>query len=173
SEDPVSLFLVAGEPSGDVLGARLMAGLRTLAGDDVRISGVGGERMAAAGLKSVFPLEDIAVMGLLQVVPRLPVVLRRIRDPVDAIAAAKPDAVVTIDAPSFTLRVARRAKRAGATIVHYVAPQYWAWRAGRMRKLPQQVDHLMTLFPFEPGFFAKSAVPTTHVGHPAIEQIGS
>jgi lipid-A-disaccharide synthase len=169
---PISLFLVAGEPSGDMLGAKLMAGLRALAGDDVRFAGVGGERMAAAGLKSVFPLEDIAVMGLLQVVPRLPVVLRRIRDTVDAIAAAKPDAVVTIDAPSFTLRVARRAKRAGATVVHYVAPQYWAWRPGRMRKLPQQVDHLMTLFPFEPAFFAKSAVPTTHVGHPAIEQAG-
>ncbi len=172
-EKPVSIFLVAGEPSGDVLGAKLMGALRALAGGRVRFAGVGGERMAEAGLASVFPLEDIAVMGLLQVVPRLPVVLRRIRDTVDAIAAAKPDAVVTIDAPSFTLRVARRAKRAGATVVHYVAPQYWAWRPGRMRKLPQQVDHLMTLFPFEPAFFAKCAVPTTHVGHPAIEAVGT
>jgi lipid-A-disaccharide synthase len=173
SEGPLSLFLVAGEPSGDMLGARLMGAVRALAGDQVRFAGVGGERMAAAGLASVFPLEDIAVMGLLQVVPRLPVVLRRIRDTVDAIAAARPDAVVTIDAPSFTLRVARRARRAGATVVHYVAPQYWAWRPGRMRRLPQQVDHLMTLFPFEPAFFARCAVPTTHVGHPAIEQAGA
>jgi lipid-A-disaccharide synthase len=170
SEAPLSLFLVAGEPSGDVLGGRLMAALRRLAGDSVRIAGVGGERMAAAGLASIFPLEDIAVMGLLQVVPRIPTVLRRVRDTVDAIAALKPDVVVTIDAPSFTLRVARRAKRAGATVVHYVAPQYWAWRPGRMRKLPRQIDHLMALFPFEPAFFAKSNVPISYVGHPAIEQ---
>jgi lipid-A-disaccharide synthase len=170
-EAPLSFFLVAGEPSGDVLGARLMGGLRALAGDRVRFAGVGGERMEAAGLASVFPLEDIAVMGLLQVVPRLPVVLRRIRDTVAAIAAAQPDAVVTIDAPSFTLRVARRARRAGATVVHYVAPQYWGWRPGRLRKLPQKVDHLMALFPFEPAFFARGTVPTTYVGHPAIEQV--
>ncbi len=168
-ERPLRVFLVAGEPSGDVLGAKLMAALRQLATDRVEFSGVGGERMTASGLRSLFPLEDIAVMGFLQVVPKLPRILRRIRETVGAIAAERPDVVVTIDAPSFTLRVAEQARQGGATVIHYVAPQYWAWRPGRMRKLARRVDHLLALFPFEPTFFAASGVPTHYVGHPAIE----
>ena len=166
------IFLVAGEPSGDVLGAKLMAALRTQAGEAVEFAGVGGERMTAAGLTSIFPLEDIAVMGFLQVIPSLRRILRRMNETVAAIAAFRPDVVVTIDAPSFTLRVAERARRAGALVVHYVAPQYWAWRPGRIRKLPRRVDHLLALFPFEPDFFAGSGVPTHYVGHPAIESAG-
>lgn len=170
---PLKIFVVAGEPSGDVLGAKLMAALRDIAGEGVAFSGVGGERMTAAGLRSLFPLEDIAVMGFLQVVPKLPRILSRIRETVSAIAANRPDVVVTIDAPSFTLRVAEQARQAGVTVVHYVAPQYWAWRPGRMRKLSRRVDHLMALFPFEPAFFAASGVPTHYVGHPAIEGASS
>lgn len=163
-----TLFLLAGEASGDVLGARLMAALRAIE-PDIRIIGVGGERMSAAGLRSLFTLDDIAVMGLLQVVPRLPTVLRRIRQTRAAVIAAKPDALITIDSPSFSLRVARAAKRAGIPAIHYVAPQYWAWRAGRMKHLRAKIDHLLALFPFEPAFFAGAGVGVSLVGHPAIE----
>ncbi len=163
------VFLVAGEPSGDALGGRLMAALKRVTEGRVRFSGVGGECMAAEGLDSQFPLDDIAVMGLTEVLPRLPRILGRLRETVRAVAAARPQVVVTIDAPSFTLRVAGRVRKLGIPVVHYVAPQLWAWRPGRARELAGKIDHLMVVLPFEPEFFAKVGVPCTYVGHPAIE----
>jgi lipid-A-disaccharide synthase len=165
------LFVVAGEPSGDMLGGALLNALQLESGSLLEFAGVGGEEMRRAGLASLFPLSDIAVMGFLSVVPRLPMVLRRMRETIAAMLAFHPDALVTIDAPSFTLRVARRAKAAGIPVIHYVAPQYWGWRPGRLRKLPHKIDHLLALFPFEPAFFAAGGVSTTYVGHPAIERL--
>jgi lipid-A-disaccharide synthase len=164
------IFLVAGEPSGDVLGARLMAALKRATGGRVRFAGVGGERMAAEGLASLFPLTDIAVMGFTEVVPRLPVILSRLRQTAGAIWAQHPAAVITIDAPSFGLRIADRVRASGVPLIHYVAPQLWAWRRSRARKLAGRVDQLLALLPFEPEFFGKLGVACTYVGHPVIEE---
>lgn len=163
------IFLVAGEPSGDALGARLMAALKRATGGRVRFAGVGGERMAGEGLTSLFPLTDIAVMGFTEVVPRLPVIFRRLRETADAIWAQHPAAVVTIDAPSFGLRIADRVRASGVPLIHYVAPQLWAWRPSRARKLAGRVDRLLALLPFEPEFFGRLGVTCTYVGHPVIE----
>jgi len=164
------IFLVAGEPSGDALGAKLMAALQRATGGRVGFAGVGGDRMASAGLTSLFPLSDIAVMGLTEVVPRLPTILRRLRTTADAIWDLAPAVVVTIDAPSFSLRVADRVRASGIPVVHYVAPQLWAWRPGRARKLARRVDRLLALLPFEPEFFARLGVDCTYVGHPVLEE---
>ncbi|MBI3710795.1 MAG: lipid-A-disaccharide synthase [Proteobacteria bacterium] len=170
------VFLIAGEPSGDALGAKLMAALKiqvAAAGGSIEFAGVGGERMAAEGMHSLFPLADIAVMGLTEVLPRLPVILRRIDHTVAAVLALRPAAVVTIDAPSFCFRVAAKVRRKGIPVVHYVAPQLWAWRPDRARKLVGRVDHLLALFPFEPAFFRKVGVACSYVGHPVLEDAAS
>jgi lipid-A-disaccharide synthase len=163
------VFLVAGEPSGDVLGARLMAALRRLTGGDVRFAGVGGEAMRREGLASLFPIDDLAVMGFVEILPRLPRILSRLRDVERAVIATRPAVVVTIDAPGFNLRLARRLRPQGVRLVHYVAPQLWAWRPERARKLIGLFDRILTLFPFETAFFAGLGIDTRLVGHPAVE----
>ncbi len=169
------IFLIAGEASGDALGGRLMAALRELTGGSVRFVGVGGEAMSAQGLESLYPMEELAVMGLVEVVPRIPKLLRRIDETVAAIRKLRPTAVVTIDSPGFCLRVARRLKAPNGVrgrdvpVVHYVAPQVWAWRPERALKLKQFVDHLLVLLPFEAPFFEKVGVACTYVGHPVVE----
>lgn len=163
------VFLVAGEPSGDNLGAKLMAALKRATGGAVEFSGVGGERMAGEGLASLFPLSDLSVMGLAEVVPRLPTIFARLRRTAEAIEATRPDIVVLIDAPSFGLRVADRVRGIGIPVVQYVAPQLWAWRPGRAKKLAGRIDAMLALLPFEPEFFAKLGLPCTHVGHPVLE----
>lgn len=164
------VFLIAGEPSGDALGAKLMAALKRVTGGRVRFAGVGGERMEAEGLTSLFPLTDIAVMGLTEVLPRLPTILSRLRLTAKAVWDMHPAAVVTIDAPSFGLRVADRVRGAGMPLIHYVAPQLWAWRPRRARKLKGRVDHLLALLPFEPEFFARLGIACSYVGHPVLEE---
>lgn len=168
---PLLVFIIAGEPSGDLLGARLMASLKREAPGPIRFAGVGGENMAAEGLVSLFDLGDIAVMGLLEVVPRIPLVLRRIRQTVAEIRRLRPDAVVTIDSWGFTGRVAQAIRRDGPRVplIHYVAPMVWAWREHRAHHLAECVDHLMALLPNEPPYFAAAGLPTTHVGHSVIE----
>ena len=168
SDGPL-IALIAGEPSGDLLGARLMTALKEATGDRVRFVGVGGEAMTAAGLTSFFPLSDIAVMGLVEVVPHLARILRRMNDTADRIAALKPDALVTIDAPDFSLRVSRRLAGLGIKRIHYVAPSVWAWKPGRAKKISGFLDHLLTLLPFEPPYFEVHGLPTTFIGHPAVE----
>ena len=166
------IYLVAGEPSGDQLGARLMTALRTAAGGlELRFAGVGGEEMAEQGLRSLFPLSDVAVMGLLEVVPNAPRILRRIRETVADVQRTQPAAIVTIDSWVFTGRVARRLKTAGSTVprVHYVAPMVWAWRPGRARHLADCLDHLLCLLPNEPAYFHAVGLPATHVGHAVLE----
>jgi lipid-A-disaccharide synthase len=162
------IYLVAGEASGDALGARLMAALRARRGD-VAFAGVGGELMAAQGLVSLFPLRDLALMGLLEVLPRLRQLKRRLSQTVDDVAARRPDVVVTIDSPGFTLRLLKAIQPLGVKRVHYVAPQVWAWREGRVRHYPGLWDQLLCLLPFEPAFFARHGLPARFVGHPVLE----
>ena len=165
----LSVFLVAGEPSGDALGGRLMAALAEETGGNVRFAGIGGEAMAEAGLASLFPMSELSVMGLVEVLPRLPRLMRRLRQTGDAVIAGRPDVVVTIDSPGFTLRLARRLKGAGIPIVHYVAPTVWAWKPGRAPKMARIVDHLLALLPFEPPYFEAVGLRCTFVGHPVVE----
>jgi lipid-A-disaccharide synthase len=166
------LFLVAGELSGDALGAALIAGLRQLVGDELVVEGVGGPAMAAQGLVSRFPMDELSVMGVAEVLPRLPNLLRRIRETADAVAAAAPDALVGIDSPDFTLRVARRARklRPALKVVHYVAPSVWAWRSGRAAKMAEVVDHVLALLPFEPPYMEAAGMTCDFVGHPVATE---
>jgi lipid-A-disaccharide synthase len=164
------IYLIAGEPSGDVLGGRLMQGLASLAGGrDLQFSGVGGPLMMQNGLKSLFPMDELTVMGLAEVLPRIPKILGRVRDTANDIRAVTPDVVVTIDAPDFCFRVAKRLRGSGIPIVHYVAPSVWAWRAGRANKVARLVDHVMCLLPFEPPYFERAGVAATFVGHSILE----
>lgn len=167
----LTLMLVCGEPSGDRLGAELMAGLRLLR-PDVNIVGVGGPAMAAEGLTSLFPLDDTAVMGLREVVPRIPAILRRVREVADYAVRLSPDAVVLIDSPDFTHRIAQRLKRIAPQlrIVNYAAPQVWASRSYRARKMARYFDLVLALLPFEPAFFERNGLKSVFVGHPVVER---
>jgi lipid-A-disaccharide synthase len=165
------IYLVACEPSADQLGARLMAALRAETDGRVRFAGVGGPRMAAAGLTSLFEPRELALLGIFEVVPAWRRVLRRVAQTLADIKAARPDALVTIDSWGFTGRIHERLARAGSPIrrVRYVAPHVWAWRPGRARQLARWIDHVMTLFPFEPPYFTAHGLAATWVGHPVIE----
>jgi lipid-A-disaccharide synthase len=168
----LTVFLIAGETSGDRLGAPLMRSLS--AGSEVRFQGVGGEEMAAAGLKSLFPIDELAIMGFSAIPGKLPLILRRIREAADAVIATRPDVLVIIDSPDFTHRVARRVRRAlpQLPIVDYVSPSVWAWRPGRARAMRAYVDHVLALLPFEPDAHARlGGPPCTYVGHPLVEQV--
>jgi lipid-A-disaccharide synthase len=164
-------MLVCGEPSGDLLGAQLMAGLKTLE-PGIEITGVGGRAMAAEGLTSLFPLDATAVMGLREVVPAIPAILRRVREASDFALKTRPDAVVLIDSPDFTHRIAQRLKRIDPTIrtINYVAPQVWASRAYRAKKIARYFDLVLALLPFEAPFFERYGLHATFVGHPVIER---
>jgi lipid-A-disaccharide synthase len=166
-----TIFLIAGEMSGDLLGARLMARLKERTRGAVRFDGIGGPQMQAEGLVSRFPMDELSVMGIAEIVPRLPQLLRRIRQTEAAILSSNPDIVVSIDAPDFSFRVAKRVARnkPHPPLVHYVAPTVWAWRPGRARKIARFLDHLLALFPFEPPYFEREGLACSFVGHPAIE----
>ncbi len=171
---PLRIALVAGEHSGDQLGFKLMRALRAACPAGVEFSGVGGEAMEAEGLKSLFPIADIAVMGILPVIARLPTVLRRIRETAQAVIAERPDALVIIDSPDFTHRVARRARKAlpDLPIVDYVSPSVWAWRPGRAKAMLGYVDCVLGLLPFEPEAYVRLGGPRcVYVGHPLIERL--
>lgn len=172
---PLRIWLVAGEESGDQLGASLMRALKArLGAAAVTFEGVGGHAMNAEGLESLFPIADIAVMGISAVIPRLPVIVRRVYRTVDAIVAARPDAVVIIDSPGFTHEVAKRVRRRlpGIPIVNYVSPSVWAWKPGRAKKMRAYVDHVLALKPFEPAAHQRLGGPTcTYVGHPLVERL--
>jgi lipid-A-disaccharide synthase len=165
------VFLIAGEPSGDVLGGALMRALKERTGGAVAFAGIGGERMAAEGLDSLVPLHELAVMGIAEVLPRARLILRRVRETADAIVRLRPTAVVTIDSSGFTWRVAHALRRRGETLplIHYVAPMVWAWRAGRARRVARWYDHLMCLLPFEPPYFSRVGLAASWVGHPVLE----
>jgi lipid-A-disaccharide synthase len=168
---PLFVFFVTGEPSGDALGGALIAALQQRTRGNLRIAGIGGERMQERGLISLAPLDDLAIGGVAEVLPRAPVILRRVRETVAAIRELRPDAVVTIDSSGFSWRIAHRLRRCGETLplIHYVAPMVWAWRAGRARRMARWYDHLMTLLPFEPPYFEQVGLSCCYVGHPVLE----
>lgn len=165
----VKVFLIAGEASGDRLGAALMAGLRLLA-PEVRFAGVGGPLMEAEGLVSLFPMEELSIMGIAEVLPKYFHLKRRIAQTARAVADA--DVMVSIDSPDFCLRVAGivKAARPDFPTVHYVAPSVWAWRAGRAMKMARVIDHVLALLPFEPALMEAAGMSCDFVGHPVVSE---
>jgi lipid-A-disaccharide synthase len=169
--DTLNVFLIAGEPSGDALGADLMRALVERAGR-VRFCGVGGAAMEAQGLTSLMPLADVSIIGILPVLTRLPHLIDAIARIATAAIAANPGILVIIDSPDFTHRVARRVRRVrpNLPIVNYVSPSVWAWRSGRARRMCAYVDHVLALLPFEPAAYRRLGGPDcTYVGHPLVD----
>lgn len=164
-------FLIAGEPSGDNLGGALMAGLKQL-DPEARFEGVGGPAMAAHGLESRFPMEELSLMGIMEVLPKYRQLKARIAETAAAVAEANPDALITIDSPDFCLRVARaaRALRPDLKTIHYVAPSVWAWRSGRAKKMAQVIDHVLAILPFEPPLMRAEGMTCDFVGHPVVAE---
>jgi lipid-A-disaccharide synthase len=170
------IFLIATEESGDRLGAGLMKVLRQRLGDAVQFEGVGGRAMAREGLTSLFPIEELSILGLAAVVRQLPKILRLIRDTASAVTDGPTDILVIIDSPDFTHRVARRvrARDPSIPIVDYVSPSVWAWRPGRAHAMRRYIDHVLALLPFEPEAYQRlRGPPCSYIGHPLIEQLGS
>jgi lipid-A-disaccharide synthase len=167
---PLIVALVAGEASGDILGSGLMQALRAQH-PDVEFIGVGGSRMEQQGLKSYFPLERLAVMGLVEVLGRLPELLARRKRLLKALLDVRPDVFIGIDAPDFNLDLALKLRRNGIKTVHYVSPSVWAWRQGRIKGIRRDIDLMLTLFPFEARFYQEHGVPVAFVGHPLADMI--
>jgi lipid-A-disaccharide synthase len=170
---PLSIHFVAAEESGDALGAALARALMA-SGSALHLAGVGGRAMAAAGIASPFPIDDLAIIGVSAIPRRLPMILRRIRETADAIITARPDAVVIIDSPDFTHRVARRvrARAPSIPIIDYVSPSVWAWRPGRARAMREYVDCVLAILPFEPAAHLRlGGPPCAYVGHPLTERL--
>lgn len=167
----LKIYLIAGEPSGDALGARLMRALKTKTDNNVEFFGLGGDTMEKEGMTSLFDISELAIMGLCEVIPSIPKVLKRIKQTVADIVKIHPDIVITIDSWSFGSRVQKKLRtlKLGIPQVHYVAPQVWAWKKKRARTMYKYVDHLLTLLPQEPKYFTPYGLDTTFVGHPVIE----
>ena len=165
------LFLIAGEPSGDRLGAALMQGLRELQ-PDVEFAGIGGPLMQAQGLQSLFAMDELSIMGIAEVLPKYRHLKRRIREAAVAALAVDPAAVITIDSPDFCLRVAAllKASRPDLRTIHYVAPSVWAWRPKRAGKMAQVIDHVLALLPFEPPLMRAAGMSCDFVGHPVVSE---
>lgn len=162
------VFVVAGEASGDKLGAALMAGLRKHV-PEVTFEGIGGDRMLAEGLTSLFPMDEISIMGITEILSQYRSLKARIRQTADAVIAARPDVLITIDLPEFGLRVARQVKaQSDIRTVHYVAPTVWAWRPGRAAKMARHIDQVLALLPFEPPYMEAAGMRCDFVGHPVV-----
>lgn len=168
---PLRLVMVSGEPSGDRLGAPLIRALRAAAGREIEITGIGGELMQAEGLIPLFDADELAIMGIAEIAPKIFSLLARIRQTVGHVAAVRPDALITIDSPGFGLRVAARARavRRDLRTIHYVAPSVWAWRPGRAAHMARFVDHVLALLPFEPPYMIAAGMTCDFVGHPVVE----
>lgn len=165
----MKVFLIAGEASGDKLGAALMAGLKSLT--EVGFEGVGGPMMQAEGMTSLFPMEELSVMGLVEILPKYFHLKRRIRETAEAALAAEPDVIISIDSPDFCLRVAKIVKEhSDIRTVHYVAPSVWAWRPGRADKMARVIDHVLALLPFEPPYMEAAGMTCDFVGHPVVSE---
>jgi len=171
-ERPLKVFIIAGEPSGDKLGGNLMQGLQALTNGAVEFQGVGGEMMQAAGLQSLFPMSDLSIMGLFEVIPALPRLIRRVNETAQAAIAMDADVFITIDSPDFCLRVGKKLRlvKPDQYSVHYVAPSVWAWRPERAAKMAKTVDHVLALLPFEPMYMEREGMTCDFVGHPAANE---
>ena len=166
----MKLFLLAGEPSGDKLGAALMAGLKELS-PGIVFEGVGGAAMQAVGLNSLFPMDELSVMGIAEVLPKYPALRRRLHQTAAACLAAEPDALLTIDSPDFSLRLAKLVReKSHLKTIHYVAPSVWAWRPGRAAKMARHIDHVLALLPFEPPYMEAAGMTCDFVGHPVVAE---
>jgi lipid-A-disaccharide synthase len=167
----VRVFLIAGEPSGDQARARADGGAQGVAARR-GFDGIGGEAMEAEGMHSRFPMSDLSVMGIAEVLGRYGLLRQRLAEATRAVVETRPDVLLTIDSPDFGLRVAKAIKAAGqgTRCVHYVAPTIWAWRAGRAKKLRGVADHLLALFPFEPPLWEAQGIPCDFVGHPVVAE---
>ncbi|MEJ8574624.1 lipid-A-disaccharide synthase [Microbaculum marinum] len=171
---PLRIAIIAGESSGDHLGAGLMQALGELSGGDIVFSGVGGPEMEAQGLESAFPLSEIAVMGPIAILRRLPGLIRRGHEAVDHVVAFDPDALIIVDSPDFTHPVARRVRKRlpNLPVINYVSPTVWAWRPWRARKMRGYVDRVLAVFPFEPDAHVRLQGPECiYVGHPVVERL--
>jgi lipid-A-disaccharide synthase len=171
---PLSLYIVATEESGDALGAALVRALKARHAGALTLNGVGGRAMAAAGIISPFAIDELSIVGIAAIPRRLPMIFRRIRQTAAAVVATRPDALVIIDSPDFTHRVARRVRRLAPEIpiLDYVSPTVWAWRPGRARAMRAYVDQVLAILPFEPAVHVKlGGPPCVYVGHPLIERI--
>tara|TARA_B100000530_G_scaffold275097_1_gene187988 strand:+ start:1241 stop:2416 length:1176 start_codon:yes stop_codon:yes gene_type:complete len=165
----LNIFLIAGEPSGDLLGAHLIDSLNRISPDTISYAGVGGPLMQSRGFKSLFDYRELAVMGFLEVLPHIYKLLQRINLVKEEIEKVNPDVIITIDSPSFCFRVLKRLSTHNKPRIHYVAPQIWAWRENRVYKYKKYIDHVLALFPFEPPYFNNVGLPCTFVSHPIIE----
>ncbi|MDG5467714.1 lipid-A-disaccharide synthase [Deltaproteobacteria bacterium IMCC39524] len=164
------IMIVTGEASGDLHGAKLMSAI-TAQLPDTKFFGVGGKNMAAKGCEILIPGEELAVMGIVEIVGHLPVILKAFNKlKREFYGSNKPDALVLIDFPEFNLRLARQAKKAGIPVLYYVSPQVWAWRRGRVKKIAAVVDSLAAIFPFEPAFYAGQDILVKYVGHPLLDE---
>lgn len=171
---PLSIYIIAAEESGDALGAALALALRQREGDTLKLSGIGGRAMAGAGIVSAFAIDELSIIGLTAIPQKLPVIFRRIRQAAQAVVTTRPDALVIVDSPDFTHRVARRVRRYAPTIqiLDYVSPSVWAWRPGRARAMRGYVDRVLAILPFEPAVHVKlGGPPCTYVGHPLVDRI--
>ena len=171
---PRKIFLIATEPSGDHLGAALMKELHHRLGNEVVFAGIGGREMEEQGIVSLFPIDDLAIVGFAAVAQQLPMLLRRIREAASAVVQARPDILVIIDSPDFTHRVAKKVRQAvpSIPIVDYVSPTVWVWRPGRARAMTRYVDHVLAVLPFEPDVHLNLGGPAcTYIGHPLIERL--
>lgn len=171
---PATIFIIAGEESGDQLGARLMEALAVRLGGPVRFIGVGGDRMARLGLQSLFPMSEISLHGIVDVIRNVRNIMRRMRGTAAKVAEARPDVLVIVDVPGFNLGVARRVRKRDPRIpiVEYVSPTVWVWRPGRARWMKPFVDRIMAILPFEPAVHQRlGGPPCTYVGHPLIERL--
>ncbi|WP_224797307.1 lipid-A-disaccharide synthase [Idiomarina abyssalis] len=170
SKKPPKIAIVAGEHSGDLLGAGLMQAI-SKRHPGAYFIGVGGPLMAEQGMDSYFPMDDLAVMGIAEVVQQLPKLLRHRKKLVQYLIEEQPDVMIGIDAPDFNLTVETRLKNAGIATIHYVSPSVWAWREGRIKGIKKAVDHVLCLLPFEKDFYDKHGLPATFVGHPLADDI--
>ena len=172
--DPL-FYIIAGEVSGDALGAGIMRSLKEKTLGKARFAGIGGSQMSSEGLISLFRMEELSVIGIVGVIPRIPKFLKMIKETVKDIFRKDPVALITIDSKGFTLRVAKqvharqKTKQRKIKLLHMVAPTVWAWRPGRAKEISKYLDHLMALFPFEPEYFTCHGLKTTFIGHPANE----
>ena len=165
----LTICLIAGESSGDMIGGRLMGALKRLSSEPIQFIGIGGENMRREGLESFFPINELSIMGISEIVPYIPKLLQRISHTSKEIKIRKPDAVVTIDSPGFSLRVANKLKQTDIHLIHYVAPSVWAWKSWRAKKMSKYLDGILTLFKFETPYFEAAGLKSIFVGHPIME----